>query len=52
LSPQLRAITFVVIPDATFLRNIEQREVYLSGLRLAAGETPGLRPARPANEVR
>ena len=36
---RLRAITSVVIPDATFLRNAEQRELFLSGLRLAAGET-------------
>jgi adenylate cyclase len=38
---QLRAITPVVIPDATYipLRNAEQRELFLSGLRLAAGET-------------
>jgi len=35
---QLRAITSVVINDATFLRNAEHRELYLSGLRLAAGE--------------
>jgi adenylate cyclase len=35
---QLRAITPVVIPDASYLRNAEQRELYLSGLRLAAGE--------------
>jgi adenylate cyclase len=38
---QLRAITPVVIPDATYipLQNTEQRELFLSGLRLAAGET-------------
>jgi tetratricopeptide (TPR) repeat protein len=36
---RLRAITSVVIPDAGFLRNAEQRELFLSGLRLAAGET-------------
>jgi adenylate cyclase len=35
---RLRAITSVVIPDATFLRNAEHRELFLSGLRLAAGE--------------
>ena len=35
---RLRAITPVVIPDASYLRNAEQRELYLSGLRLAAGE--------------
>jgi tetratricopeptide (TPR) repeat protein len=37
---RLRAITPVVIADANFLRNAEHRELYLSGLRLAAGETP------------
>ena len=36
---RLRAITSVVIPDASYLRNAEHRELYLSGLRLAAGET-------------
>jgi tetratricopeptide (TPR) repeat protein len=36
---RLRAITSVVIPDAGFLRNAEHRELFLSGLRLAAGET-------------
>jgi adenylate cyclase len=36
---RLRAITSVVIPDASFLRNAEHRELFLSGLRLAAGET-------------
>ena len=35
---RLRAITSVVIPDASYLRNAEHRELYLSGLRLAAGE--------------
>jgi adenylate cyclase len=36
---RLRAITSGLIPDASFLRNPEQRELYLSGLRLAMGET-------------
>jgi len=36
---RLRAITSVVIPDASYLRNPEHRELFLSGLRLAAGET-------------
>jgi TolB-like protein len=36
---RLQAITPVVIPDASFLRNPEDRELYLSGLRMAAGET-------------
>src|SRR5437868_15540746 len=34
---RLRAITPVVMPDANCLRNLEHRELYLSGLRLAAG---------------
>jgi hypothetical protein len=34
---RLRAITSLVIPDASFFRNAEHRELYLSGLRLAAG---------------
>jgi adenylate cyclase len=35
---QLRAITPVTAPDASNFRNAEQRELYLSGLRLAMGE--------------
>ena len=35
---RLRAITSLMIPDASFLRNAQHRELYLSGLRLAAGE--------------
>jgi len=35
---RLRNITSVVIPDTSFLRNPEHRELYLSGLRLAMGE--------------
>ena len=35
---RLRAITSVVIPEASYLRNAEHRELVLSGLRLAAGE--------------
>jgi len=35
---RLRAITPVGIPDLSHLRNPEQRELYLSGLRLAMGE--------------
>ena len=35
---RLRAITSLVIPDVSYLRNAEHRELYLSGLRLAAGE--------------
>jgi adenylate cyclase len=36
---QLQAITAVAIPDVAYLRNAEHRELYLSGLRLAAEET-------------
>ena len=36
---RLRAITRVVTPDSSPLRRAEHRELYLSGLRLAAGET-------------
>lgn len=36
---RLRNITPEVIPDVSYLRNHEQRELYLSGLRLAMGET-------------
>jgi TolB-like protein/class 3 adenylate cyclase len=35
---RLRAITPFVMPDGSHLRNAEHRELYLSGLRLAAGE--------------
>jgi adenylate cyclase len=35
---QIRAITPVVLPSAAHLRNPEHRELFLSGLRLAAGE--------------
>jgi TolB-like protein len=35
---RLRAITSVVIPNASPLRNAEHRELFLSGLRLAAGD--------------
>jgi adenylate cyclase len=34
---RLRTITSAVIPDVSFLRNPEHRELLLSGLRLAAG---------------
>jgi adenylate cyclase len=34
----LRALTSVVVPSATHWRNPEQRELYLAGLRLAAGD--------------
>jgi hypothetical protein len=35
---RLRAIPAVVIPDASFLRNAEHHELFLSGLLLAADE--------------
>jgi adenylate cyclase len=35
---RLRAITSLMIPDLSFFRNPEHRELFLSGLRLAAGE--------------
>ena len=35
---RLRALTPLVVPSATHWRNPEQRELYLEGLRLAAGE--------------
>jgi tetratricopeptide (TPR) repeat protein len=36
---RLRAITPIVVPSATPYRNPEHQELFLSGLRLAAGET-------------
>jgi hypothetical protein len=36
---RLRAITSAVMPDASYLRNPAHRELLLSGLRLATGET-------------
>jgi TolB-like protein/class 3 adenylate cyclase len=35
---RVRSITSVVIPDLSFYRNPEHRELFLSGLRMAAGE--------------
>jgi Flp pilus assembly protein TadD len=35
---RLRTITSLVVPNASYLRNAEHRELFLSGLRLAAGE--------------
>jgi hypothetical protein len=35
---QLRSLTPVVVPSGAQFRNPEQRELYLSGLRLAVGE--------------
>jgi hypothetical protein len=37
-APIFRVLTPVVAPDASNFRNAEQRELYLSGLRLAMGE--------------
>ena len=36
---RLRAISSVVLPDVSDLRNPEHRELFLSELRSAAGET-------------
>jgi TolB-like protein/class 3 adenylate cyclase len=36
---RLRVVTPVVVPSATPYRNAEQRELFILGLRLAAGET-------------
>lgn len=36
---RLRAITPLIVPNATHWRKPEHRELYPSGLRLAAGET-------------
>jgi adenylate cyclase len=36
---RLKAVTPVVVPDAMHWRNPEHRELFLSGLRMAAGET-------------
>jgi adenylate cyclase len=41
---RLRTITSVELPDVSFLRNAEHRELFLSGLRMAAGEAPSARP--------
>jgi hypothetical protein len=35
---RLKAVTQVVVPTASHWRNPEHRELFLSGLRLAAGE--------------
>ena len=37
---RLKGVTPVVVPNAMHWRNPEHRELFLSGLRLAAGETP------------
>jgi adenylate cyclase len=42
---RLRAITSVVIPDVSYMRNSEHRELFLSGLRLATSADIGITPA-------
>jgi len=42
---RLRTLTTEVVPSATHWRNPDHRELYLSGLRLAAGDAT---PARPS----
>jgi len=37
---RLRALTAVVVPPCVAFRKPEHRELFLSGLRLAAGEVP------------
>jgi hypothetical protein len=37
---RLRSISSVMMPDVSQLRNAEDRELVLSGVRLAMGETP------------
>jgi len=40
IAEQMRAMNLGVLESGTRYRNVEYRELYLSGLRLAAGETP------------
>jgi len=42
---RLRAITSLVVPTDLPYRNPDDRKLYLSGLRLAAGETGGATPS-------
>jgi adenylate cyclase len=35
---RLRAVTSVAIPDLSYLRNAEHRELFTTGLKLAVGE--------------
>jgi tetratricopeptide (TPR) repeat protein len=46
---RLRTLTAEVVPSATHWRNLEHRELYLSGLRLAAGE---IAPTGPGAALR
>src|SRR5262249_10453302 len=39
---RLRGMTSVVMPDTSNLRNVEHRELFPSGLRLATGEEGGI----------
>jgi TolB-like protein/predicted ATPase/class 3 adenylate cyclase len=48
---RLRAISSVVIPDASHVRNVEHRELLLSGLRLATGKDNGVIAAAPRVDV-
>jgi hypothetical protein len=45
IAERLRTIVPVVVANASYLRNPEDREPYLPGLRLAAGEVACARPA-------
>jgi tetratricopeptide (TPR) repeat protein len=47
---RLRAITPLVMPDLSYLRNPEHRELYLSGLRLATDE-PAAAPVSDQREA-
>jgi adenylate cyclase len=47
---RLRALTPVVIPDANQFRNAEHRELFLSGLHLAAGEAILSGTEQPSDE--
>ncbi|HEX3418341.1 MAG TPA: tetratricopeptide repeat protein [Stellaceae bacterium] len=42
---RLRAITSIAMPDASQHRNVEHRELLVSGLRIATGEAARARPA-------
>jgi class 3 adenylate cyclase/tetratricopeptide (TPR) repeat protein len=48
---RLRAISSVVIPDASHLRNVEQRELFLAGLRLATGGETAVIAAPPGADA-
>jgi adenylate cyclase len=48
---RVRAITLVVIPDASFLRNAEHRELLLSGLRPECRVVVYLRPTAEAEKA-